>query len=91
MQLLCLQERLFEQFQRLVSVRPPHLSSASASSDSGAIELIKSTIHYLTTNPGQIDSYMSTVVSQLHQQTLNETTVNKIVESLIEQVRAIIP
>ncbi|XP_064605701.1 polyadenylate-binding protein-interacting protein 1-like [Liolophura sinensis] len=79
------EERLYEQFQRLVSVRPPHLSSVSATSDSGAIELIKSTIHYLTTNPGQIDIYMGTVVSQLHQHTLNEATVNKIIESLIEQ------
>ncbi|KAL4235831.1 Polyadenylate-binding protein-interacting protein 1 [Mactra antiquata] len=82
------QENLYEDFQRLVSVRPTHLSAVTTSGSTGsgsASEAFKDAVFNLTSNPAAMEMLMIKVVESLNQHTSDDNEINDIIETLFEQ------
>lgn len=81
-----LQNNLFEDFQRLVSIRPDDVNKSGPSpSLENVAATFRSTIYDMTIQPGSVEDALRPVVAMLN--TCSEdTAVNTIVEILFEQV-----
>lgn len=82
-----LQEALYQDFHRLVNIRPSHLNSCTTqdSHRNSAAEIFKEAVFQLTSNPGPLDELLKRVVDILN--TDQELAViHNIIETLFEQV-----
>jgi len=77
---------LYQDFQRLVSVRPSHLNSTH--SDENVAEVFKEAVFKLTSNPGPTEEYVKRVIELLNLGVADKNVIEEIIETLFEQVRA---
>lgn len=82
------QDVLYQDFQRLVSIRPSHLSGVTtggaATKDSPA-DMFKNAVFELTSNPGPMEEYLKPIVDTLKRGVTDIAVLNEIIETLFEQ------
>ncbi|XP_060081076.1 polyadenylate-binding protein-interacting protein 1-like [Ylistrum balloti] len=79
------QNNLFEDFQRLVSITPSHVSApVSKPTSDKVINDFKSMLFNMTIQPGNIEEYLSSIVNIMKNVT-DETVVREVIEILFEQ------
>ncbi|XP_069128286.1 polyadenylate-binding protein-interacting protein 1-like isoform X2 [Argopecten irradians] len=79
------QNNLFEDFQRLVSITPSHVSApASKPTSDKVINDFKTMLFNMTIQPGNIEEYLSSIINIMKNVT-DETIVREVIEILFEQ------
>ncbi|XP_033738113.1 polyadenylate-binding protein-interacting protein 1-like isoform X1 [Pecten maximus] len=79
------QNNLFEDFQRLVSITPSHVSApASKPTSDKVISDFKTMLFNMTIQPGNIEEYLSSIVN-IMKNVADETVVREVIEILFEQ------
>lgn len=81
------QDALYQDFQRLVSIRPPHLSGITTPGSLGPEsppEVFRDAIFQLTSNPAPMEEYMKRITELLSDVTDN-SVIDDIVNTLFEQ------
>ncbi|XP_053394953.1 polyadenylate-binding protein-interacting protein 1-like [Mercenaria mercenaria] len=82
------QDALYQDFQRLVSIRPSHLSAVTTTGPSGndsIADIFKDAVFSLTSNPAPMEEYMKRITDQLNQGVSDPTVIQDIIETLLEQ------
>ncbi|KAL5022717.1 hypothetical protein ScPMuIL_001872 [Solemya velum] len=80
------QEALYEEFNRLLHVRPAHLEETStAEENASVVKTFKTMLFQLTTQPGNVDEYIHSMGETLRKGVTNEETVKQIISLLYEQ------
>ncbi|XP_052774116.1 polyadenylate-binding protein-interacting protein 1-like isoform X2 [Mya arenaria] len=80
------QDALYQDFQRLVSVRPTHLGAGTTTgSQESAAEVFKDAVFRLTSNPGPMEELLKRVVDLLNMGVTDLAVINDIIETLLEQ------
>lgn len=81
---------LYQDFQRLVSIRPSHLNATAVPSGSkgseNPAEVFKEAVFTLTSNPGPTEEYVKRVVELLNLGESDEAVIDDIINTLFEQV-----
>lgn len=83
------QDDLYQDFQRLVSIRPSHLSAVTATGPSGKdsiADIFKDAVFSLTSNPAPMEEYMKRVTDLLNNGVTDTAVITDIIETLFEQV-----
>ncbi|XP_060600861.1 polyadenylate-binding protein-interacting protein 1-like [Ruditapes philippinarum] len=82
------QDDLYQDFQRLVSIRPSHLSAVTTTGPSGKdsiADIFKDAVFSLTSNPAPMEEYMKRVTDLLNNDVTDTAVINDIIETLFEQ------
>lgn len=83
------QDTFYQDFQRLVSIRPSHLSApvttTGSSGKDSAADIFKDAVFSLTSNPAPMEEYMKRVVDILNKGITDVSVINDIIETLFEQ------
>ena len=78
---------LYEDFQRLMRIRPAFLNSADGNVDNAAVVgMFKDAVFQLTTSPGNVGEYLKPIVDTLKGGVNDPEIINEIIEILLEQV-----
>jgi len=76
---------LYQQFQKLVNIRPSHLTGESASQADITAGQFKDAVFRLTSNPGPMKEYLRPVIDALNNHVTDKAVIDNIIETLFEQ------